>query len=529
MAKVGGTTWSRRNDEYGLLSIVAEGAALTSLIRTRTCMDKHLALVFPKPTSSEPEKRDPECLPIGRKSTGTSAPFPRTAMSTSPFEMVSISVRLPCLDHELWRRCGRALVRPRTVRNETIGCARDMRVYVDVATTNAASNAHETYERVPVKQKERSKGMEELRSFLKAAKTSLNKEEQMVTIVLGNESADLDSVVSAVMLAYLKKRVGSHEVYVPLVNIRRADLALRADVTWLLEVTGVEVSDLLFVDEVDMHELHRKKRVAIYLVDQNRLPRMLEKLEEVVVGVLDHHVDEGKLMNIEERHIAPVGSCASLVAEMIAAQDPQILADHSVCKLMLSAILADTVCLNRDTGRTTDLDEQMAALLLRGAGSLGAKGLFENLRELKCSQESFGTYDTLRRDFKQWRFGNVEVGMSSNNLPVQRIVGRENFHRDLDCFMKDKKLDYLFILPSFVDEAQVYRRQLVIIPSAQCVPHIARLSQHLTAEAVGLHLQEELQAGMPTGSLVFQQRNVKASRKVLQPILQEFFARYSDQ
>mmetsp|Transcript_10884 Transcript_10884/g.67247 ORF Transcript_10884/g.67247 Transcript_10884/m.67247 type:complete len:380 (-) Transcript_10884:2377-3516(-) len=371
--------------------------------------------------------------------------------------------------------------------------------------------------------------MEELRSFLKQAKTSLNMKEQKVTIVLGNESADLDSVVSAVMLAYLKKRVDSHEVYVPLVNIPRADLALRDDVTWLLEDTGVEISNLLFEDEVDMHELHREKRVAIYLVDQSRLPRTLARLEKEIVGVLDHHVDEGDLVNVEERRIAPVGSCASLVAEMIGVQDPQMLADRSICKLMLSAILADTVCLNRDTGRTTDLDEQMAALLLRGAGSLGAKGLFETLRGLKCNQESLGTYDTLRRDFKQWRFGKVEVGMSSNNLPVQWVVNRENFRHDLDSFMGDKKLDILFILPSFVDQAQVYRRQLVIVPSAQYVPHIARLSRHLTTEAVGLHLQEEVQAGLPDGSLVFQQHNVKASRKVMQPILQEFFARYSDQ
>lgn len=158
---------------------------------------------------------------------------------------------------------------------------------------------------------------------------------------------------------------------------------------------------------------------------------------------------------------------------------------------------------------------------------MGAQGLFGILREMKCNQESLRTYDALRRDYKQWTLGDVEVGMSSTNLPIERLVDRADFGSDLGHFMENKKIDCLVIMPSFVDEAQVFRRQLILIPSRRYVPNISTLSHYLVAEERGLQLQEKVCDGLPRGSCNYQQHNVKASRKSLQPILQDFYARHA--
>merc|ERR1711977_373894 len=72
-----------------------------------------------------------------------------------------------------------------------------------------------------------------LRSFLSSAKSALHNASQQtspLTFVIGNEAADLDSLCSAVVLAYLRTYTSTspaNTLYIPLSSIPHTDLSLR--------------------------------------------------------------------------------------------------------------------------------------------------------------------------------------------------------------------------------------------------------------------------------------------------------------
>lgn len=69
--------------------------------------------------------------------------------------------------------------------------------------------------------------------------------EKNVHIVLGNESCDLDSVVSALCLSLLLYHEGKQQV-LPVLNIPQEELPLRTEVNYLLRENDVPVDLLIF-------------------------------------------------------------------------------------------------------------------------------------------------------------------------------------------------------------------------------------------------------------------------------------------
>lgn len=109
--------------------------------------------------------------------------------------------------------------------------------------------------------------------------------------MLGNSTCDLDSVVCALVYGFFQhgKLGSSAELYVPLLNIRRADYSLRTDVTHVLGRCGLSDSSLLtFRDDIDLHLLHSNGLLKLTLVDCHMLPQEDSVFDDVVVEVIDH-------------------------------------------------------------------------------------------------------------------------------------------------------------------------------------------------------------------------------------------------
>lgn len=72
-----------------------------------------------------------------------------------------------------------------------------------------------------------------------------------MNIVMGNESCDLDSAVSALVYAYLLYSEMSADAresvaVIPLLNIFRKELPLKTEVTYYLEKNGIPLDLLVF-------------------------------------------------------------------------------------------------------------------------------------------------------------------------------------------------------------------------------------------------------------------------------------------
>ena len=94
---------------------------------------------------------------------------------------------------------------------------------------------------------------------------------KQVTVVMGNEAADLDSMASAVTYAWYLNLSDSSGNYFPLINIPRADFKLRTEAVYLFKEAGVDIDQLLFIEDVDLEKLKAGSNLKLILVDHNKL------------------------------------------------------------------------------------------------------------------------------------------------------------------------------------------------------------------------------------------------------------------
>mmetsp|Transcript_31713 Transcript_31713/g.43989 ORF Transcript_31713/g.43989 Transcript_31713/m.43989 type:complete len:331 (-) Transcript_31713:98-1090(-) len=320
----------------------------------------------------------------------------------------------------------------------------------------------------------------------------------------------------------------------------RSDLSLRPDVEWLLREVKVQIEDLCFVEDVELPVLKNEGRLAgLVLVDHNRLAAHQEDLTSSVVEVLDHHVDEKMYPGDAQTTIqVPCGSCSSLVAREILQRSPDLLASHDLTQLLRSAILMDTSALDRAQGRTTDLDEEMEAMLREHAPdtskaqsqSLEEDLLYSHLMKKRYDISSLGTYDLLRKDYKQWTMetGSDEtkdawvVGISAIAMDINLAVGKDpEFARWCARWAKERQLDILLIMGAYFDNEENFRRQLMIVPFAGQDGFASQVADFLKAKGVPLETSD-LQ-NLPPRVVFYEHTNVKQSRKQIQPLMVDFF------
>ena len=139
-----------------------------------------------------------------------------------------------------------------------------------------------------------------IRDYLSHAKTQLHSQLKLngnqgnVNLVIGNESADLDSIMCALIYSY-SRSINVHDPLIPITNIPASDLPLRPELTALLKHADLAPSDLITLDDLGEAPFPLEA-TNIVLVDHNALQGTLGKLySDSVRGVIDHHDDEGKV------------------------------------------------------------------------------------------------------------------------------------------------------------------------------------------------------------------------------------------
>ncbi|XP_039114115.1 exopolyphosphatase PRUNE1-like isoform X1 [Dioscorea cayenensis subsp. rotundata] len=179
--------------------------------------------------------------------------------------------------------------------------------------------------------------------------------------VIGQEDADIGSVVSTILYAYFlnEARESRYDCFVPVINMERDDLRIHPELNWLLHSCQIEVSSLVFIDEIDLTYFDVYGSLNLVLVNGHKLPRKQEGLKEALVETI----------NSED------SSICTFVAEQFAETSPEILAGIGICRLLLSGILLDTS--NLMGAKCTDKDKYMTTLLIKGAGQLGINGLYQ--------------------------------------------------------------------------------------------------------------------------------------------------------
>ncbi len=252
-------------------------------------------------------------------------------------------------------------------------------------------------------------------------------------------------------------------------------------------------------------------------MDHNVPGTGLAAYEKNLKEILDHHADEKKYSSDVAADIRPVGSAATIVTERFLQNNNENI-DSDAGKLLLGTILLDTVNLDADAGRVTGDDEKAAKELMALTG-LEQKALFDKLQFEKFNVSSLGSYDLLRKDYKEWQLGDIKCGIGSVLMPALDWIKKDSDLLNVfQKYTKDRNLDVLLVMNAFTDPDFV-RNLGVYIPDSGLREKTIKF---LESSDLGLEIMD---SGFGDGEIAFyHQGNLGISRKKLQPILSDFFS-----
>jgi exopolyphosphatase len=83
--------------------------------------------------------------------------------------------------------------------------------------------------------------------FIKQSKLLFNQLGKKLRIVIGNQSADLDSIVSAISLEFYLNQVDAEKNFIPIINSSKSIIATKKPWVYLFQHLSFHLEDLLFI------------------------------------------------------------------------------------------------------------------------------------------------------------------------------------------------------------------------------------------------------------------------------------------
>ncbi|KAL4869255.1 hypothetical protein BDV12DRAFT_168168 [Aspergillus spectabilis] len=343
--------------------------------------------------------------------------------------------------------------------------------------------------------------------------------------VIGNPSADLDSIISALVYSYFAhNRVprDSPRPHVPVINLDnvpagtelhrlRPEFIKALQLSWRDDARASEVEESSslgehfltvadFTTQLQRGDSEGQLQADSVLVDWNALPIPSSddrsgkgslpglSVEFTVLGCIDHHADEGFLPPIASTQpdlVEPTGSCTSLVVTKLEEMglwqksDSVSANEEQLAKLAMSSILIDTANLtNKDkvTSSDTSAYDFLFPKAITTDASWDANQFYKEICETKQNSLDLLTVDEiLGRDYKEWAEkptrhtdqAPLQIGICSivKSVPwiVQKAGNAHAFLDDLKAFASERELDVVAVMSAFGSaEKSEFSRELLI-------------------------------------------------------------------
>jgi exopolyphosphatase len=218
-------------------------------------------------------------------------------------------------------------------------------------------------------------------------------------------------------------------------------------------------------------------------VDHNALQGDLGRLYgSRLAGCIDHHDDEGKVpqdCGEEPRIVRKSGSCASLVVEhcreawkALSARSPgkeTSLWDSELAHLALAPVLIDTTNFTVES-KVKHVDVEAAKFLENviseqlGTG-FDTEAYFDEISTAKEDIGGLSLPDILRKDYKQWTEGGINLGISSVVKDIRFMIDKagseEKFLGAVKDFAKERDLSICSIMTTSHLDGK-FRRELLV-------------------------------------------------------------------
>lgn len=403
-----------------------------------------------------------------------------------------------------------------------------------------------------------------VRSYLATLKNKLeaNAFKKPLSFVTGNQSADMDSVISALSFAYFQYKM-DESFLIPLINIPRSEFKLRKDIVSLLGAYSITDDNLYFIDDFRSLTASANVPIKLTLVDHCNIQgetftEFLNQGKLDVVGIIDHHEDESVFLDANPRIIHSNGSCSALVFNFWNDQFDNMdfcqEQSNDIIPLLLGPLLIDTSNMSNkvENGDVTafrkyqnileknkDIITSLDEFSCQSAGDVetSISYFYSQIKRAKKDLSGFSFLDILKKDYKLFKFvskNNIStsVGFSSVGKSFYWLLSHYSMSEISNTFnniAEDLGLDLLVVTSSYSKKvSNEYTRELGYFynsnnPRKDVLSLLAELAKNelkLTSEVYKLENFEKLKE-MNDGQVfrVYNQQNLAASRKQIVPVI----------
>ncbi|EGV60047.1 Exopolyphosphatase [Yamadazyma tenuis] len=384
-----------------------------------------------------------------------------------------------------------------------------------------------------------------VKAFLQVVKKHIGSSSlEPLRFVTGNQSADLDSVISAIGYSYLNYKYDS-TVFIPLINIPRQDFSLRRDIKLVLETNAI-TEDLLYFIEDFKNIAGSRSQTEITLVDHCNLQG--ESLIEYfhnhqikVTGIIDHHADENVFLDANPRTIKTCGSCSSLVFNHWSSkfENLDVFKQNSgeIVKLFTAPLLIDTNNMSDKVEEDDRVALQLYKQVLQQEVTLASfdehfTNYHQTIKRAKKNLDGFKVDQVLRKDYKQFKFGGINIGFSSIGKSAEwlfKSYSNEEILSGLNNVIDFFHLDMVIATPSYTDKQNQYRREFIVAyPETSQFEELGTLEPRCSTLALDKNVYnvesfeaklDELNKSITVR--VWNQTNLAASRKQIVPAVKD--------
>lgn len=261
-----------------------------------------------------------------------------------------------------------------------------------------------------------------------------------MTYVIGHKNPDTDAIVSSIVNSHIRKSLGDvHAKPIKLGEINN-------ETKFVLDYWKAEEPELTtFLEE----------GTEVALVDHNESSQSIDNIENLkIISIIDHH--KFNLQTSEPLHILalPLGSTASILAEMMLSENIEISKQHA--GLLISAIISDTLFFRSPT--TTEKDKEICQKLNQIAQ---IEDLEKYSLEMFNAKSDLGDMDIqkiITLDYKEFNISNkkIGVGVMETTNPAYGLNRKEEIIANMQQIKKDTNLDHmLFCIVDILAEKNI--------------------------------------------------------------------------
>ncbi|PID26895.1 MAG: hypothetical protein CR982_08200 [Candidatus Cloacimonadota bacterium] len=323
------------------------------------------------------------------------------------------------------------------------------------------------------------------------------------SIVVGNVSADADSIISALFYSYYSYCLG--KIVFPFINIPKSELVLREDIIFLLKEKSVNLDIFIFKDD-PKYFLNNSR--SIVLVDHNCPEGIISNVEERITKIYDHHKDSNWGKGIKKVITNDV-SAASIIYRMLLKIGR---VNNLINYLMKTLLILDSYNFSKNIGRFNNFDLDIYSSI----NIYLSESFKKDLIKKRFSIANYSNYELIIKDTKKYKSDKHNIVVSTITASFDKIDSSfEDFTKEVIPFIKDEDSNlYLGMLIDFIGKTP--QRELIIVSKKSDYQSIVSAIE----SSFELKLLDSVDIEKYRAS-IFLQSNITISRKKMMPIVIE--------